>query len=291
VIHPKNALNVGLQSILSLGKKNQIGWLILLIILLTVGLVVNKNFNTPITEDEEEKSIHENRGSKNKMNEEAIRDAYRLFVADGYTKGVEDFRTLMKSNEEGRKVAYDLFVTGGYSGGLSDFEELMGAKVASPVEKYSDRAADYFFHFFKVLSMKEIKEGVAYDINNNSLGSFSGEGGREGPWKCYYKDNKLAYEGYYEKGFSVRPYGELGFGVTQFKAERYFIKDKGLFSQTSGATLSSMLAVGVQINVSQKMQITAAPNFIINYSDAVDGYQNRGVDIMMSSTIGVLFSL
>ena len=67
--------------------------------------------------------------------------------------------------------------------------------------------------------------------------------------------------------------------------------DQGLFSQTSGATLSSMLAVGVQINVSQKMQITAAPNFIINYSDAVDGYQNRGVDIMMSSTIGVLFSL
>jgi hypothetical protein len=52
-----------------------------------------------------------------------------------------------------------------------------------------------------------------------------------------------------------------------------------------------MLAVGVQINVSQKMQITAAPNFIINYSDAVDGYQNRGVDIMMSSTIGILFSL
>ena len=95
----------------------------------------------------------------------------------------------------------------------------------------------------------------------------------------------------YRKGSSVRPYSEAGLGFTIFEANRYFVADQGLFSQTSGATLSSMLAVGVQINVSQKMQITAAPNFIINYSDAVDGYQNRGVDIMMSGTLGVLFSL
>lgn len=90
---------------------------------------------------------------------------------------------------------------------------------------------------------------------------------------------------------SVRPYSEIGLGLTSFAANRYFVADQGLFSQTSGAALSSMLAVGVQINVSPKMQITAAPNFIVNYSDAIDGYQNRGVDIMMSNTLGVLFSL
>ena len=94
-----------------------------------------------------------------------------------------------------------------------------------------------------------------------------------------------------KKGFSVRPYGELGFGVTQFKAERYFIEDKGLFSQTSGATLSSTLAVGCQFNLSPKVQITAAPNFIINYADDIDGYNNKGADIMLSSTIGLLFNL
>ena len=93
------------------------------------------------------------------------------------------------------------------------------------------------------------------------------------------------------KGLSVRPYSEIGIGLTSFAANRYFVADQGLFSQTSGAALSSMLAVGVQINVSPKMQITAAPNFIVNYSDAVDGYQNSGVDIMMSNTLGVLFSL
>ena len=93
------------------------------------------------------------------------------------------------------------------------------------------------------------------------------------------------------KGLSVRPYSEVGLGLTSFAANRYFVADQGLFSQTSGAALSSMLAVGVQINVSRKMQITAAPNFIVNYSDAIDGYQNKGVDIMMSNTLGVLFSL
>ena len=90
---------------------------------------------------------------------------------------------------------------------------------------------------------------------------------------------------------SVRPYSEIGLGLTSFEANRYFVADQGLFSQTSGAALSSMLAVGVQINVSPKMQITAAPNFIVNYSDAIDGYQNKGVDIMMSNTLGVLLSL
>jgi hypothetical protein len=90
---------------------------------------------------------------------------------------------------------------------------------------------------------------------------------------------------------SVRPYSEVGLGLTTFEANRYFVADQGLFSQTSGAALSSMLAVGIQINVSRKMQITAAPNFIVNYSDAIDGYQNKGVDIMMSNTLGVLFSL
>jgi len=100
-----------------------------------------------------------------------------------------------------------------------------------------------------------------------------------------------SYRYYFISDKYLRPYSEAGLGFTIFEANRYFVADQGLFSQTSGATLSSMLAVGVQINVSQKMQITAAPNFIINYSDAVDGYQNRGVDIMMSSTLGVLFRL
>lgn len=95
----------------------------------------------------------------------------------------------------------------------------------------------------------------------------------------------------YLKRPSVRPYSDVGLGFTIFEANRYFVADQGLFSQTSGATLSSVLAVGVQINVSRKMQITAAPNFIVNYSDAVDGYKNRGVDIMMNSTIGVLYTL
>ena len=95
----------------------------------------------------------------------------------------------------------------------------------------------------------------------------------------------------FSKGLSVRPYSEIGFGITNFKANRYFVADQGLFSQTEGNTLSSTLAVGCQFNVSQKMQITAAPNFIVNYSDAIDGYENQGVDIMLSSTIALIYKL
>jgi hypothetical protein len=75
------------------------------------------------------------------MNEEAIRVAYELFVADGYTKSIDEFKTLMKSNKEGRKVAYDLFVQDGYGKKITDFEVLMGANAASPVVKATSPVA------------------------------------------------------------------------------------------------------------------------------------------------------
>jgi hypothetical protein len=92
-------------------------------------------------------------------------------------------------------------------------------------------------------------------------------------------------------GFYVRPFAEIGVGLTNYNAGRYFLKDQGLFSKTSGNTISNSVSLGCLFHVNSKIKFTAAPNFIINYSDAVDGYKNNGTDIMMSSTIGVLFSL
>lgn len=89
----------------------------------------------------------------------------------------------------------------------------------------------------------------------------------------------------------LSPYCEVGVGATYFAAERYFVQDQGLFSKTEELAFNSSISVGCIFNLNRKLSVTAAPNFIINYSDAVDGYKNRGVDIMMSSTIGVLFSL
>ena len=66
------------------------------------------------------------------MNEEAINVAYELFVADGYKRSIEEFKTLMQQNADGREVAYGLFVADGYKQPISDFETLMGVQ-ASPI--------------------------------------------------------------------------------------------------------------------------------------------------------------
>jgi len=92
-------------------------------------------------------------------------------------------------------------------------------------------------------------------------------------------------------GFYVRPFAEVGVGLTNYNAGRYFVKDQGLFSKTSGNTFSNTFSLGCLLHINSKINFTAAPNFIINYSDAVDGYKNKGADIMMSSTIGILFNL
>lgn len=65
------------------------------------------------------------------MNEEAIKIAYDLFVADGYKKSIEEFKTLMQENPKGREVAYSLFVSDGYKKPITEFEVLMGVS-ASP---------------------------------------------------------------------------------------------------------------------------------------------------------------
>ena len=61
------------------------------------------------------------------MNEEAIKLAYDLFVADGYTKSIDEFKKLMRENPNGREVAYNLFVNDGYKKSIDDFSSLMGA--------------------------------------------------------------------------------------------------------------------------------------------------------------------
>jgi len=47
------------------------------------------------------------------MNEDAIKDAYDLFVNTGYNKSYDNFKALIQSNPNARKDAYDLFVSTG----------------------------------------------------------------------------------------------------------------------------------------------------------------------------------
>lgn len=49
------------------------------------------------------------------MNEEAIKDAYNLFVRTGYTQDINAFKQLIGSNPEALQDAYNLFVRTGYN--------------------------------------------------------------------------------------------------------------------------------------------------------------------------------
>jgi hypothetical protein len=66
------------------------------------------------------------------MNEQAIKDAFDLFVANGYTKTIDDFKQLIIDNPTARKDAYDLFVANGYQKGEEDFNSLMGVGGVAP---------------------------------------------------------------------------------------------------------------------------------------------------------------
>jgi len=67
------------------------------------------------------------------MNEEAVKDAYQLFVSNGYSKSIEEFRTLMNTNENARKDMYELFVSNGYNKAPEEFNVLIGVQEAPSV--------------------------------------------------------------------------------------------------------------------------------------------------------------
>lgn len=73
------------------------------------------------------------------MNEEAIKDAYSLFVGTGYKKSYEEFKQLMASNPEALNDAYGLFVSTGYKKDINSFRTLMGAdQQQAPVQPQED---------------------------------------------------------------------------------------------------------------------------------------------------------
>ena len=63
------------------------------------------------------------------MNEEAIKDAYNLFVQTGYNQDINTFKQLIGSNPEALQDAYNLFVQTGYNQDINTFKSLMGVGV------------------------------------------------------------------------------------------------------------------------------------------------------------------
>jgi hypothetical protein len=69
------------------------------------------------------------------MNEQAIRDAYNLFVGTGYTQSYEAFKALINSNPQALQDAYGLFVNTGYNQDVNAFKTLMGVGAMQPQQE------------------------------------------------------------------------------------------------------------------------------------------------------------
>lgn len=71
------------------------------------------------------------------MNEQAIKDAYNLFVQSGYNKSINDFKQLIATNPQALNDSYKLFVNTGYNKDIESFKSLMGLsqQAVEPVKK------------------------------------------------------------------------------------------------------------------------------------------------------------
>lgn len=72
------------------------------------------------------------------MNEEALKDAYDLFVTEGYEGSIEEFSSLLSSNPEALKDSYSLFQREGYEQPIESYEILMGVKKKDVTESPLD---------------------------------------------------------------------------------------------------------------------------------------------------------
>ncbi len=60
------------------------------------------------------------------MNEQALQDAYNLFVSQGYKKSIDDFKQLIATNPEALNDSYSLFKSQGYNKSVDDYKNLLG---------------------------------------------------------------------------------------------------------------------------------------------------------------------
>jgi len=67
------------------------------------------------------------------MNEQALKDAYDLFRAEGYEGSIEEFISLMQTNPEAVNDAFSIFQDEGYEDSIDDFQNLIGVKKKDPI--------------------------------------------------------------------------------------------------------------------------------------------------------------
>ena len=90
---------------------------------------------------------HENFNNQrpDKMNHDALKVAYDLFVTEGYEGAIEEFSSLLSSNPEALKDSYSLFQREGYEQPIEYYEVLVGVKKTymSVLDSDSEADSDY----------------------------------------------------------------------------------------------------------------------------------------------------
>ena len=99
------------------------------------------------------------------MNQDAIRDAYKLFAENGYKGDINQFYDLLNENEDAVNDAHSIFVKNGYKGDVNQFSDLLGIKKKKPEPsktstllsslglgfvKYVSREFIFFFLFVEI---------------------------------------------------------------------------------------------------------------------------------------------
>lgn len=109
-------------------------------------------------------------------------------------------------------------------------------------------------------------------------------------YRQYFINTKYAINRHNPNLFYARPFYQFGLGMTSYKGERYFIKDNGLFSLTDGFCANTSATLGYSFEFGPHFQIVASSDFIINLSDAVDGYDNdKKSDIMQKTGLSLMY--
>ena len=109
-------------------------------------------------------------------------------------------------------------------------------------------------------------------------------------YRQYFINTKYVINRHDPKVFYAKPFYQFGFGLTSYDSKRYFTQDNGLFSETNGFCANTSATLGYSFEFGRHFQVVASTDFILNLSDAIDGYDNdKKTDIMQKTGISLMY--
>ena len=109
-------------------------------------------------------------------------------------------------------------------------------------------------------------------------------------YRKYFVNRKYINNRLNPNVFYARPFYQGGIGLNNFAGERYFTLDQGLFSITEGTCATTSVALGCVFEFGPRIQLLASTDFIVNFSDAIDGYDNeKKSDLMQKTGLSLLY--